>query len=59
MKASQEELVAFEEWLHRVRPSGDVDQVQRAWEASDEFADRPSWTPFRLPQRDRATAGPS
>lgn len=36
---TEEELAAFEEWLYRVCPSGDVEQVQRKWEESSEYAD--------------------
>jgi hypothetical protein len=37
--APVDEQAAFEDWLTRTRPSGDVEQVQRAWEKSDEYAD--------------------
>ena len=33
------EQAAFEDWLHRVCPSGDVTEVQRQWEASRELAE--------------------
>ena len=33
------EQAAFEVWLHRVCPSGDVTEVQRQWEASRELAE--------------------
>ena len=33
------EQAAFEDWIHRVCPSGDVTEVQRQWEASSEFSD--------------------
>lgn len=31
------ESEAFEEWLTRTSPSGDVTEVQRAWRASAEY----------------------
>jgi hypothetical protein len=34
-----DEQAAFEEWLYRVCPSGDVEDVQRQWEASSDYAD--------------------
>lgn len=33
------EQAAFEEWLDRKRPSGDVESVQSQWEHSYEYAD--------------------
>lgn len=30
---------AFEDWLYRACPSGDVTEVQRQWEASSDFAE--------------------
>jgi len=35
----EHEQAAFEEWLNRVCPSGDVESVQRQWESSAEFSD--------------------
>lgn len=33
------EQAAFEEWLDRKRPSGEVESVQSQWEHSYEYAD--------------------
>lgn len=37
--ADDAEQAAFEEWLIRVCPSGDVDSVQQQWDGSSDFAD--------------------
>jgi len=34
-----DEQVAFEKWLYRTCPSGDVEAVQRQWEVSSDYAD--------------------
>lgn len=40
MKDQQDrEQSAFEDWLSKTCPSGDVTEVQRQWEASSEYAD--------------------
>jgi len=36
---AQDEQAAFERWLERTSPSGDVEAVQRQWEASSDYAD--------------------
>ncbi|WP_313064707.1 DUF551 domain-containing protein [Achromobacter animicus] len=36
---AQDEQAAFERWLERTCPSGDVEAVQRQWEASSDYAD--------------------
>ncbi|WP_233564623.1 hypothetical protein [Achromobacter sp. K91] len=36
---AKDEQAAFEEWLERTCPSGDVEAVQRQWEASSDYAD--------------------
>lgn len=36
---AKDEQAAFEEWLERTCPSGDVESVQRQWEASSDYAD--------------------
>lgn len=35
----EDEQSAFERWLERTCPSGDVESVQRQWEASSDYAD--------------------
>lgn len=37
--AQPSEQAAFEDWLHRVCPSGDVTDVKRQWEASSDLAE--------------------
>lgn len=44
--AKPEEQPVYEEWLARVRPSGDVDAVQEQWLASSDYAD---WRDGQLP----------
>lgn len=36
---AKDEQAAFEDWMERTCPSGDVESVQRQWEASSDFAD--------------------
>jgi hypothetical protein len=38
-RAKEAEQAAFEVWLARVRPSGDVESVQQHWEDSSDYAD--------------------
>jgi hypothetical protein len=38
-RAKEVEQAAFEIWLARVRPSGDVESVQQQWEDSSDYAD--------------------
>lgn len=39
MTHTRTEQEAFEAWLDRVSPSGDVTEVQRQWEASSDYCD--------------------
>ncbi|CAB3717108.1 hypothetical protein CEY09_31615 [Achromobacter marplatensis] len=38
-EGEKDEQAAFERWLDRTCPSGDVEAVQRQWEASSDYAD--------------------
>jgi hypothetical protein len=38
-RAKEVEQAAFEIWLARVRPGGDVESVQQQWEDSSDYAD--------------------
>lgn len=38
-EGAKDEQAAFEEWFERTCPSGDVESVQRQWEASSEYED--------------------
>jgi hypothetical protein len=38
-RAQEAEQAAFEAWLARVRPSGDIESVQQQWEDSSDYAD--------------------